>query len=57
MLKDGDTLRDTKSAMVLEDLIGQFLYKSNSGDNQKEGGEQDSAAQPDNATPPAGATN
>ena len=33
MLKDGDTLRDTKSAMVLEDLIGQFLYKSG-GDNK-----------------------
>ncbi len=33
MLKDGDTLRDTKSAMVLEDLIGQFLYKS--GDNKQ----------------------
>lgn len=32
MLKDGDTLRDTKSALVLEDLIGQFLYKS--GDNK-----------------------
>ncbi|MEM6161680.1 outer membrane lipid asymmetry maintenance protein MlaD [Erwinia sp. P6884] len=28
MLKDGSTLQDTKSAMVLEDLIGQFLYKS-----------------------------
>jgi len=33
MLKDGDTLRDTKSAIVLEDLIGQFLYKSG-GDNK-----------------------
>ncbi|MDR0806552.1 MAG: outer membrane lipid asymmetry maintenance protein MlaD [Enterobacteriaceae bacterium] len=28
ILKDGDTIKDTKSAMVLEDLIGQFLYKS-----------------------------
>ena len=26
MLKDGDTIHDTTSAMVLEDLIGQFLY-------------------------------
>ncbi|MFC0142077.1 outer membrane lipid asymmetry maintenance protein MlaD [Erwinia mallotivora] len=35
MLKDGSTLRDTKSAMVLEDLIGQFLYKSgNASDNK-----------------------
>ncbi|MGX9257291.1 outer membrane lipid asymmetry maintenance protein MlaD [Pantoea ananatis] len=32
MLNDGGTIRDTKSAMVLEDLIGQFLYKS--GDNK-----------------------
>ncbi|WP_130833627.1 outer membrane lipid asymmetry maintenance protein MlaD [[Erwinia] mediterraneensis] len=38
MLKDGDTLRDTKSAIVLEDLIGQFLYKS--GDDKKENGQQ-----------------
>ncbi|SDH30978.1 phospholipid/cholesterol/gamma-HCH transport system substrate-binding protein [Vibrio xiamenensis] len=28
MLKDGDYIEDTKSAMVLEDLIGQFLYSS-----------------------------
>lgn len=33
MLKDGSTVQDTKSAMVLEDLIGQFLYKSG-GDNK-----------------------
>ncbi|MDG6895872.1 outer membrane lipid asymmetry maintenance protein MlaD [Volucribacter amazonae] len=26
MLKEGDKILDTKSAMVLEDLIGQFLY-------------------------------
>lgn len=26
MLKEGDTIVDTNSAMVLEDLIGQFLY-------------------------------
>ncbi|MBE2896677.1 outer membrane lipid asymmetry maintenance protein MlaD [Pasteurellaceae bacterium HPA106] len=30
MLKNGDTIHDTTSAMVLEDLIGQFLY----GDKQ-----------------------
>jgi phospholipid/cholesterol/gamma-HCH transport system substrate-binding protein len=34
MLKDGGTIRDTKSALVLEDLIGQFLYKS--GDNKND---------------------
>lgn len=26
VLRDGDLLEDTRSAMVLEDLIGQFLY-------------------------------
>lgn len=34
ILKDGGTIQDTKSAMVLEDLIGQFLYK-NAGDETK----------------------
>ncbi len=34
MLKDGSTLQDTKSAMVLEDLIGQFLYKSGNGNDK-----------------------
>mgnify|MGYP000029402586 CR=1 FL=1 len=29
ILKNGDTIEDTRSAMVLEDLIGQFLYGSN----------------------------
>lgn len=33
MLKDGSQIVDTKSAMVLEDLIGQFLY----GDKEKKG--------------------
>ncbi len=28
MLTDGGRIEDTKPAMVLEDLIGQFLYKS-----------------------------
>ncbi|MFM2486716.1 outer membrane lipid asymmetry maintenance protein MlaD [Celerinatantimonas yamalensis] len=27
-LKNGDSIADTKSAIVLEDLIGQFLYSS-----------------------------
>ncbi|MCX8958550.1 outer membrane lipid asymmetry maintenance protein MlaD [Erwinia psidii] len=35
MLKDGSTLQDTKSAMVLEDLIGQFLYKSGNANDNK----------------------
>lgn len=42
LLKDGDTLQDTKSAMVLEDLIGQFLYKS--GDNSDKNKQQQDAA-------------
>ncbi|HBV38924.1 MAG TPA: outer membrane lipid asymmetry maintenance protein MlaD, partial [Erwinia sp.] len=52
MLKDGSTIQDTKSAMVLEDLIGQFLYKSGSGNDSKN-------ATPDNsgASAPAAATN
>ncbi|SQJ06398.1 Probable phospholipid ABC transporter-binding protein mlaD [Serratia rubidaea] len=35
ILKDGGTIQDTKSAMVLEDLIGQFLYKSGGQDEAK----------------------
>ena len=50
MLKDGDTLRDTKSAMVLEDLIGQFLYKS--GDNKQNNDSKD-AQEGNNAAPAA----
>ncbi len=33
LLKNGDLIEDTRSAMVLEDLIGQFLY--NVGGNDK----------------------
>ncbi|MCG6199732.1 outer membrane lipid asymmetry maintenance protein MlaD [Psychromonas antarctica] len=29
MLADGDRVEDTKSALVLEDLIGQFIYSIN----------------------------
>lgn len=35
MLKEGDSFGDTNSAMVLEDLIGQFLY----GDKKKTDGD------------------
>jgi len=31
MLEDGDHIADTKSAIVLEDLIGQFLYSLKEG--------------------------
>lgn len=36
-LVDGDFIEDTKSALVLEDLIGQFLYsdKESSSNNQE----------------------
>nr|VUD30029.1 ABC transporter periplasmic substrate-binding protein [Raoultella sp. NCTC 9187] len=37
ILKDGGTIQDTKSAMVLEDLIGQFLYSSKGSDNKNSG--------------------
>ncbi|ELV8623754.1 outer membrane lipid asymmetry maintenance protein MlaD [Vibrio cidicii] len=37
MLKDGDFIEDTKSALVLEDLIGQVLYSvGNKEDPKKE---------------------
>lgn len=44
MLKDGSTLQDTKSAMVLEDLIGQFLYKSGDGGDSHTAQADDTAA-------------
>ena len=58
ILKDGGTMQDTKSAMVLEDMIGQFLYNSNSkGDDNKNSGDAPAATEGNNeATTPAGAT-
>lgn len=50
MLKEGSMIQDTKSAMVLEDLIGQFLYNSKGGDNKNSG---DAAAQNEGNTQPA----
>lgn len=38
-LKEGGTIQDTKSALVLEDLIGQFLYSSKGSDNKKDAGD------------------
>ncbi|MEO3990368.1 outer membrane lipid asymmetry maintenance protein MlaD [Pseudocitrobacter cyperus] len=58
ILKDGSTLQDTKSAMVLEDLIGQFLYNSKGSDNKNSGDAQASGeGHTDAATPAAGSTN
>ncbi|MFT4463781.1 MAG: outer membrane lipid asymmetry maintenance protein MlaD [Sodalis sp. (in: enterobacteria)] len=44
ILKDGGVIQDTKSAIVLEDLIGQFLYKSGGDDNNNAGAGQSSVA-------------
>ncbi|KFX03497.1 organic solvent ABC transporter [Pectobacterium betavasculorum] len=60
ILKDGGVIQDTKSAMVLEDLIGQFLYKSggNSEDNAGQSGQSgpepgdDSAATSEHSNEP-----
>ncbi len=58
ILKEGDTIQDTKSAMVLEDLIGQFLYNSKGSDNKNSGDAQPSSQEHTDATPPAdGSTN
>lgn len=35
-LKDGDRINDTGSAIVLEDLIGKFLYSVNKSDSSSE---------------------
>lgn len=43
MLKEGSRIVDTKSAMVLEDLIGQFLYGSK--DSKSSQGEAEPSAQ------------
>lgn len=56
ILKDGGTIQDTKSAMVLEDLIGQFLYKSGNGDDHKSVDTQPAAGQANDAAQP-GSTN
>lgn len=34
LLGDGDTIYDTKSALVLEDLIGQFLFSMQNKDKE-----------------------
>lgn len=36
VLKDGGVIRDTQSALVLEDLIGKFLLNSVNKDEEKE---------------------
>ncbi|WP_027713353.1 outer membrane lipid asymmetry maintenance protein MlaD [Dickeya chrysanthemi] len=53
ILKDGGTIQDTKSAMVLEDLIGQFLYKSggNNTDNANQNNGDQNTVSPNTANP------
>lgn len=51
ILKDGGVVQDTKSAMVLEDLIGQFLYKSG-GNSEDNAGQTGSGPATDAATTP-----
>ncbi len=46
-LKNGSVLEYTNSAMVLEKLIGQFIYKMG-GEDKKEAGEQDKKVAIDN---------
>lgn len=41
MLKNGSQIQDTKSAMVLEDLIGQFLYGDKKVDGNADKAEPD----------------
>ncbi|WP_435955483.1 outer membrane lipid asymmetry maintenance protein MlaD [Dryocola sp. BD626] len=57
ILKDGGTIQDTKSALVLEDLIGQFLYKSGNGDNQGSDDSHPAPEQNNEAAPQPGTTN
>ncbi|MEY8711775.1 outer membrane lipid asymmetry maintenance protein MlaD [Mangrovibacter phragmitis] len=57
ILKDGDTVQDTKSAMVLEDLIGQFLYKGNNGNDNKTSGDAQGTSHGNNEPSPSGKTN
>lgn len=55
ILKNGDVIQDTKSALVLEDMIGQFLYgKSDDNQNSVAAPEQD--GRHNEVMPPAGAT-
>ena len=56
ILKDGGTIQDTKSAMVLEDLIGQFLYNSKGSYNQNSDNDKAAAEGHTHATPQAGMT-
>lgn len=53
MLKEGSTIQDTKSAMVLEDLIGQFLYNNKGSDTKRSDDAPVSGEEPSAAGTPA----
>lgn len=57
ILKDGGTIQDTKSAMVLEDMIGQFLYNSKGDDNKNSGDAPAATEDHTEATTPAAQRN
>ncbi|AZT06415.1 phospholipid ABC transporter substrate-binding protein [Salmonella enterica subsp. enterica serovar Veneziana] len=57
ILKDGSTIQDTKSAMVLEDMIGQFLYNSKGDDNKNSGDAPAATEDHTEATTPAAQRN
>ncbi|MGP3591025.1 outer membrane lipid asymmetry maintenance protein MlaD [Vagococcus sp. WN89Y] len=57
MLKEGSTIQDTKSAMVLEDLIGQFLYNSKGSDNKNSDDAAPSGVGNTQSTPSEGQSN
>ena len=40
-LKNGSKIQMTNSAMILEKLIGQFIYKIGNGDKDKQGGKNE----------------
>jgi phospholipid/cholesterol/gamma-HCH transport system substrate-binding protein len=56
ILKEGGTIQDTKSALVLEDLIGQFLYKSGNGDDKNSGDNPSQNSDKNSAEPQPGTT-
>ncbi|THD48066.1 outer membrane lipid asymmetry maintenance protein MlaD [Enterobacteriaceae bacterium ML5] len=53
ILKNGGVIQDTKSALVLEDLIGQFLYKSGDGKADPDAGDTTAAPGSEEKTAPA----
>jgi len=62
ILKDGDTIKQTESAFVLEDAIGQLVNSSGGGGEKNSGGEKNGAGNADkgggiNINPPGLSSN